>query len=84
MHHGRNTKLSFQSVKIIVLLRIRGLVKVKALHEQVASMEKIVGQMKANKEQVQKQVQQLRQRIDQLIHDITVRFHLSVDHRTRK
>jgi phage shock protein A len=47
-------------------------VKVKALHEQVASMEKIVGQMKVNKEQVHKQVQQLRQRIDQLINDITV------------
>ena len=52
--------------------RIRGLVKVKALHEQVASMEKIVGQMKVNKEQVSKQVQQLRQRIDQLINEITV------------
>ncbi|CAF0806431.1 unnamed protein product [Adineta steineri] len=51
--------------------RIRGLVKVKALHEQAASMEKIAGQMKANKEQVHKQVQQLRQRIDQLINDIT-------------
>ncbi len=48
--------------------------KVKALHEQVASMEKIVGQMKVNKEQVYKQVQQLRQRIDQLINDITVDF----------
>jgi outer membrane murein-binding lipoprotein Lpp len=35
-------------------------------------MEKIVGQMKVNKEQVSKQVQQLRQRIDQLINDITV------------
>jgi phage shock protein A len=54
--------------------RIRGLVKVKALHEQVASMEKIVGQMKVNKEQVQKQVQQLRQRVDQLINDITVNY----------
>ncbi|CAF4984142.1 unnamed protein product, partial [Rotaria sp. Silwood1] len=51
--------------------RIRGLVKVKALHEQVASMEKIVGQMKVNKEQVSKQVHQLRQRIDQLMHEIT-------------
>ncbi|CAF1462018.1 unnamed protein product [Adineta ricciae] len=51
--------------------RIRGLVKVKALHEQVASMEKIVGQMKVNKEQVSKQVQQLRQRVDQLINEIT-------------
>ncbi len=50
------------------------MVKVKALHEQVASMEKIVGQMKVNKEQVHKQVQQLRQRIDQLINDITVSF----------
>lgn len=37
-------------------------------------MEKIVGQMKVNKEQVQKQVQQLRQRIDQLINEITVNF----------
>ncbi|CAF3259292.1 unnamed protein product [Rotaria socialis] len=51
--------------------RIRGLVKVKALHEQVASMEKFVTQLKANKEQVYKQVHQLRQRIDQLIHEIT-------------
>ncbi len=50
----------------------------KALHEQVASMEKIVGQMKVNKEQVQKQVQQLRQRIDQLINEITVGFSMSV------
>ena len=58
----------------ISCFRIKGLVKVKALHEQVASMEKIVGQMKANKEQVQKQVHQLRQRVDQLINDITVRI----------
>jgi phage shock protein A len=50
------------------------LVKVNALHEQVASMEKIVKQMKVNKEQVYKQVQQLRQRIDQLTHEITVGF----------
>ena len=56
---------------------IRGLVKVKALHEQVASMEKIVAQMKVNKEQVQKQVHQLRQRIDQLLNDITVSFQLN-------
>jgi phage shock protein A len=54
--------------------RIRGLVKVKALHEQVASMEKIIGQSKVNKEQVYKQVQQLRQKIDQLINEITVSF----------
>jgi hypothetical protein len=40
-------------------------------------MEKIVAQMKANKEQVQKQVQQLRQRIDQLLNDITVSFVLN-------
>jgi hypothetical protein len=44
----------------------------------VASMEKIIGQMKVNKEQVQKQVQQLRQRIDQLINEITVGFSMSV------
>lgn len=35
-------------------------------------MEKVVGQMRVNKDQVSKQVQQLRQRIDQLIKDITV------------
>ncbi|UJR27958.1 hypothetical protein I4U23_009216 [Adineta vaga] len=50
--------------------RIRGLVKVKALHEQVADMEKIVGQMKINKELVLKPVKQLSQRIDQLINEI--------------
>ena len=52
--------------------RIRGLVKAKALHEQVASMEKIAGQTKVNKEQVSQQVHQLKQRIDQLINDISV------------
>ena len=61
---------------------IRGLVKAKALNEQVASMDKIVGQMKTNKEQVYKPVQQLKQRIDQLIKEITVR--LSVDHFHRR
>jgi phage shock protein A len=49
-------------------------VKVKALHEQVASMEKIVEQMKINKEQIYNQVQQLKQRINQLINDITVSY----------
>lgn len=53
--------------------RIRGLVKAKALHEQVASMEKISGKIK-NKEQVHQQMHQLRKRIDQLINDITVSF----------
>ena len=77
MHHGMTQEIVHGNFEMIVcfsfvLRRIRGLVKVKALHEQVASMEKIVGQMRANKEQVQKQVQQVRQRIDQLIHDITV------------
>jgi hypothetical protein len=51
---------------------IRGLVKAKALHEQVASMEKIAAQTKVNKEQVYQQVHQLKQRIDQLIDQITV------------
>ena len=57
--------------------RIRGLVKAKALHEQVASMEKIASKMKVNKEQVYQQIHQLKQRIDQLINDITVRFRYS-------
>jgi peptidoglycan hydrolase CwlO-like protein len=72
MHHGK--KIFAKSIYLLIFIfhRIRGLVKVKALHEQVASMEKIVGQMKVNKEQVHKQVQQLRQRIDQLINEITV------------
>jgi predicted DNA-binding protein YlxM (UPF0122 family) len=39
----------------------------------VASMEKIAGKMKVNKEQVYQQIHQLKQRIDQLINDITVR-----------
>lgn len=52
--------------------RIRGLVKAKALYEQVASMEKIAGQAKVNKEQIHQHVQQLKQRIDQLINEITV------------
>ncbi|CAF1109907.1 unnamed protein product [Adineta steineri] len=51
--------------------RIRGLVKVKALHEQVGSMENIAGQMKVNKEKVHQQIQQIKQRVDQLIHLIT-------------
>ncbi|CAF0726267.1 unnamed protein product [Didymodactylos carnosus] len=51
--------------------RIRGLIKVKALHAQVASMEQIANQMKINKEQVVKQVQQLQQRVDELIGKIT-------------
>ncbi|CAF3308813.1 unnamed protein product [Rotaria socialis] len=50
--------------------RIRGLVKAKALHEQVAAMEKIASQMKTNKEQVYQQIHQLKQSIDQLIHEI--------------
>jgi len=54
--------------------RIRGLVKAKALHEQVGSMETVAGKMKVNKEQVYQQIQQLRQRVDQLINDITVSF----------
>ncbi len=59
---------------------IRGLVKAKALHEQVASMEKIAAQMKANKEKVHKKIHELKQRIDQLIHDITVSF---IEHKRR-
>ncbi len=35
-------------------------------------MEKIAGKMKVNKEQVYQQIHQLKQRIDQLINDITV------------
>ena len=54
------------------MFRIRGLIKVKTLHEQVASMEKVVAQTKTNKDQIQKQVQQLKQRVDQLIKEITV------------
>jgi phage shock protein A len=54
--------------------RIRGLVKAKALHEQVASMVNIVEQMRVNKEQVYQQINQLKQKIDQLINDITVRI----------
>ncbi|CAF2825003.1 unnamed protein product [Rotaria sp. Silwood2] len=50
--------------------RIRGLVKAKALHEQVASMEKIAAQMKVNKEQIYQQIHQLKQRVDQLINQI--------------
>jgi hypothetical protein len=49
-------------------------VKAKALHEQVGSMENVAGKMKVNKEQVYQQIQQLRQRVDQLINDITVSF----------
>jgi len=40
----------------------------------VASMEKIAGQMKVNKEQVYQQIHQLKQRIDQLINEIAVSF----------
>ena len=61
-------------ISVLFYVRIRGLVKVKTLHDQVASMEKIVGQMKVNKEQVSKQVQQLKQKVDQLIKEITVGF----------
>ena len=52
--------------------RIRGLVKTKALHEQISAMEQITERMKVNKEQVHQQVEQLKQRVNQLIADITV------------
>ena len=58
--------------------RIRGLVKAKALHEQVASMAKIAEQMKVNKEQVYQQIHQLKQRIDQLINQIAVSLSIKV------
>lgn len=61
-----------RNIEWIFSCRIRGLVKAKALHEQVAGMEKIATQMKANKEQMYQQIHQLKQRIDQLIHQITV------------
>ena len=54
------------------LFRIRGLVKAKALHQQVASMEKIAGQVNDNKEKIYKKIHELKQRIDQLINQITV------------
>jgi peptidoglycan hydrolase CwlO-like protein len=57
---------------LIYTNRIRGLVKSKALHEQVTSMQHIVSQLKANKDQVQKEIEQLKQRVNQLINDITV------------
>jgi hypothetical protein len=37
-------------------------------------MEKVAAQMKVNKEQVHKQIQQLKQQIDHLINEITVSF----------
>jgi hypothetical protein len=58
----------------ILFNRIRGLVKAKALHEQVGSMEKIAGKMKVNKDQVYQHIHQLKQRIDQLINQITVSY----------
>jgi len=51
--------------------RIRGLVKSKALHEQIKAMEQLIVPMKINKDQIQKQIEDLRRRIDQLINDIT-------------
>ena len=46
--------------------------KTKALHEQITAMEQITERMKVNKEQVHQQVEQLKQRVNQLIADITV------------
>lgn len=56
--------------------RIRGLVKSKALHEQIKAMEQLIVPMKINKDQIQKQIEDLRHRIDQLINDITVKIDL--------
>ncbi|CAF1352377.1 unnamed protein product [Adineta steineri] len=50
--------------------RIQGLIKVKALYEQFAAIEKIVRQVKFNKEMC-KQVEQLRQQIHKLITEVT-------------
>lgn len=50
------------------------MVKTKALYEQVASMEKIAGQLKVNKDQIYQQIHQLKQRIDKNIHEIAVSF----------
>lgn len=47
-------------------------------------MDKVVGQMKTNKEQVYKPVQQLKQRIDQLIKEITVRFYSFRKRKTKR
>lgn len=56
----------------ILYHRIQGMVRAKALHEQVTSMEKVAAQMKSNREQVYQQIHQLKQHIDQLIHQIAV------------
>ena len=61
--------------------RIRGLVKAKALHEQVAGMEKDCrsdeGQQRTK---LSTDCHQLKQRIDQLIHEITVSVTRDVFH----
>lgn len=77
MHHGRECRLECWANKCL-FRRIRGLVKAKALHEQVAGMEKIATQLKANKEQIYEQIHQLKQRIDQLIHQIAVTIFTSM------
>ena len=59
--------------------RIRGLVKSKALHEQIKAMEQLILPMKINKDQIQKQIEELRQRINQLIDNITVRTIIKKD-----
>ncbi|CAF2121889.1 unnamed protein product [Rotaria magnacalcarata] len=50
---------------------VLSVIKPKELRNQVASMEKIAAQTKANKEQICQQIHQLKQRTDQLIIDIT-------------
>ena len=73
MHHGRILSSMNRPIdQLFVRCRIRGLVKAKTLYEQVASMEQVASQVKANKEQIYQQIHQLKQRIDQLIHEITV------------
>lgn len=59
--------------------RIRGLVKSKALHEQIKAMEQLIIPMKINKDQIQKQIEELRHRINQLIDNITVKSIWEID-----
>lgn len=47
--------------------------KTKALHEQITAMEQLIKQMKG-KTDFQSSVTQLKQSIDQLIRDITVKI----------
>lgn len=83
----RDTRSSSSSLEpLFSSFSIRGLVKTKALHEQIKSMEQLILPIKGNKDQVKKQIEDLRQTIDRLIGAIMVEIVLegeaNISHRS--